>query len=298
MSAALDWRPTPHFEAREIEAVRADPAFPAALRASAAMIVGLYKGNRVLNAIVNDRGRVTISALALHLHFTTDPADPRSGLTPARVKAIAAGEGFCSPGRAAAVLALMRWGGYLAPTANPAQLAATPALIEMHRERWRRQLAIVATLAPEGRQGLQAMDRPGFTAAYAAAQAGQFFTGLRFRDYAPALDLFVERNCGLVILSSLIAAGEPDDTAVPSRPLPVSISALARRFGVSRPHVIALLRDGEARGLLERIGPNGSQVRLSRRLAEDLEAFFATVYLFNARNVREALAAIGAPAEA
>lgn len=297
MSAAFDYRPAPHFEARELAAVRANAAFPAAVRASAGLLVALYRGNRLLNAIINDRGRVTVSSLALHLHFCADPDDPRSGLTPARVKAIAAAQGFCSPGRAAAVLALMRWGGYLAPVGHGPQLAATPALIALHRDRWRRQLAIIATLLPEGRQGLEAMDRPGFTAAYSAAQASQFFSGFRPIDYGPPLELFADRNCGFMILSSLIVSGDPDDTAVPSRPVPLSISALARRFGVSRPHVIALLRDAEAKGLLERIGPNGAEVRLSRSLAEATEGFFAAVYLFNARCVRDTLAEIGNPAQ-
>jgi hypothetical protein len=285
------------FDPRDVAALRLNPAFPGAVRASTAMMVELYKGNRLLNAIVNDRGRLTLSCLALHLHFAGDPADPRSGLTAARMKAISAAEGFASPGRVSAILALMRWAGYLAPASASGdnhRLAATPAFIALHRDRWRRQLAVVATLLDEGRLGLDAMDRPGFTAAYAAAQARQFLSGFRLIAHGPALELFAERNCGLLLLASIIASGDADDLAVPARPVPISISALARRFGVSRPHVIALLRDAEAQGLLARVGPNGSQALLSRRLADDVEAFFAAVYLFHARSVRETLAVIDA----
>jgi hypothetical protein len=287
--------PPPPITADAVAALRRHPAFAAAVRASAAMVVDLYQGNRLLNAIVNDRGRLVISSLAVHLHYSAVADDPRSGLTAARVKAFCAAEGVCSPGRAAAVLALMRWAGHLAPAPQAAnsrtdRLVATAKLIELHRERWRRQLAIVGTLLEEGEQGLAGLDRrQGFTAAFAAAQAALFTAGFRLSDHAPALTIFFERNCGMPILAALVVSGAPDDAPLPTAPMPLSISALARRFGVSRPHVIALLRDAEAAGLLERIGAGGAQVRLSPRLLDNLQSFFAAVYLFNAQCVRTAL---------
>ncbi len=264
------------------------------------MMVDLYKGNRLLNVIVNDRGRLVIATLAIHLHYSAVADDPRSGLTAARVKAFCAAEGVCSPGRAAAVLALMRWAGHLAPAPQAAntptnRLIATQRLIDLHLDRWARQLEVVAMVLEDGADGRANLDRPGFAAAFAAAQAAVFTSGFRLIDQAPALELFVERNCGLLILANLITAGGPDDERLPKRPVPLSISAIARRFAVSRPHVIALLRDAETAGLLERIGPNGGQVRLSPRLLDSLESFFAAVFLFNAQCARLALDAIEAP---
>ena len=291
--------PPPPIAADEVAALRRHPGFAAAARASAATMVELYQGNRLLNAIVNDRGRVVISTLAVHLHYSAVADDPRSGLTAARVKAFCVAEGVCSPGRAAAVLALMRWAGHLAPAPQAAntrtdRLVATPRLIDLHRERWRRQLAVVSTLFEEGGEALASIDRPGFAPAYVAGLAALFTAGARLTGHAPSLELFLDRNCGLLVLASLVILGGPDDAPLPTRPVPLSISALARRFGVSRPHVVALLRDAEAAGLLERIGPGGAQVRLSPRLLDDLERFFAGVFLFNARAAQHALEAMGA----
>ena len=56
----------------------------------------------------------------------------------------------------------------------------------------------------------------------------------------------------MMILFSMILAGEANDAIPPMRPLQISISALAQRFGVSRVHVRTLLRDAEAAGLIER----------------------------------------------
>jgi hypothetical protein len=283
--------------AEEVVALRRHPGFAEAARASAAMMVELYQGNRLLNAIVNDRGRLVISTLAVHLHYSAVADDPHSGLTAARVKAFCAAEGVCSPGRAAAVLALMRWAGYVAPAPQAAnirtdRLVATQRLIDLHRERWGRQLEVVAAVLDEGRQALDSLDRPGFAAAFAAGHAALFTSGVRLTDHAPALELFIDRNCGLLILANLVILGAPDDDPLPRRPVPLSISALAKRFGVSRPHVIAVLRDAEAAGLLERLGPGGAQVRLSPRLLEDLESFFGSVFLFNAHSARLALKAL------
>jgi hypothetical protein len=290
--------PPPPITAEEIAALRRHPRFAEAARASAAMMVELYKGNRLLNVIVNDRGRTVISTLALHLHYSAVADDPRSGLTAARVKAFCASEGVCSPGRAAAVLALMRWAGHLAPAPAAAnirtdRLVVTQKLIDLHRQRWSRQLAIGAAVFDASRRAVESIQRPGFAAAYAAAQAGLFVAGFRLTAHAPAMTMFIERNCGLLILDNLIALGAPDDAPLPRRPVPLSISALARRFDVSRPHVVALLRDAEAEGLLQRLGPGGSQVQLSPRLLADVESFFAGVFLFNDRAARVALAAIG-----
>jgi DNA-binding GntR family transcriptional regulator len=64
----------------------------------------------------------------------------------------------------------------------------------------------------------------------------------------------------------------------PRRPVPLSISAVANRFGVSRPHVRTLLRDAEDAGLIRR--EDAGHVLVLPRLAESAEIFFATALLF------------------
>jgi DNA-binding GntR family transcriptional regulator len=92
----------------------------------------------------------------------------------------------------------------------------------------------------------------------------------------------------MLILASLLTASEAGDTMPPQRPVPVSISALARRFSVSRPHVLKLIRDAATEGLIERAGPNGDRVVIRPRLSEAAQNFFATMYLLFADCARDA----------
>jgi DNA-binding GntR family transcriptional regulator len=62
--------------------------------------------------------------------------------------------------------------------------------------------------------------------------------------------------------------------------VPISLSALAQRFGGSRVHVRTLLRVAEAVGLIERSGEGGSRVLLRPRLVAAAETFFASAFLF------------------
>jgi hypothetical protein len=137
-----------------VAAVRAHPRFPEAMRASAAGLVTLYQGGHLLNWLMDDRGRLLFAYLTLYLHFTRDPSDPASGLTPTRMKEGCSELGICSPGRAAAMLSVMRFAGYLAP--SPARdrrvrgFVATDKLIALLVDRWRVHLAALAMVMPEG----------------------------------------------------------------------------------------------------------------------------------------------------
>lgn len=245
---------------------------------------------KLLNVIVNDRGRFMISSLALYLHFRSQ-RDAATTLTAGRLRTLSVQLGLCSSGRAAAMIALMRWGGYLAPIATAAgersqRLMVTGRLIAHLIERWRMQLTIMVPLFPEAQVALDRLEDPDFVAAFGLAQSQQFVSGFRFVDHTPELAVFFDRNAGLMVLLTLAAMGSGDDRLMPEA-AQVSISALARRFGVSRPHVIALLRDAEAQGLLRR---SGEEVRIGDALDRALEHFFALLFLVNLAAVRTALA--------
>jgi hypothetical protein len=134
-------------------------------------------------------------------------------------------------------------------------LMPTDKLIAMHRERWRRQLCAVALVRPEAGEALNRFDHPAFDPAFTAAQAQEFLGGFRLLNDAPDVQFFADRNAGLFILFSIVLAGAPDDAVPPTRLVTVPAAALAKRFHVSRSHVIKLLRDAVDTGLLERPGP-------------------------------------------
>jgi hypothetical protein len=265
----------------EIDAIRADPRFPDAIRVLAQGLISIYRGNRLLNALINDRGRMVIGYLALYLQDGGAPDGRGSGFGVGQLKALCAATGMASPGRTAAMLALMRMSGYIESGRAPDDmrrhiLLPTQRLRETHRERWRCVANAVRVVRPELAAAFDIGD-PEFEASYVRYTADYFIRGMRVIDVAPELLLFSDRNAGMMILFSLLLAGEAGDTVPPRRPLAVSISALASRFGVSRVHVRSLFREAAAAGLIAR---DESHLVLKPMMIEACVNFFATTLLF------------------
>lgn len=273
-----------------VAALRAHPRFAEAARQVSQCLSSLYQGNRILNQLVNDRGRVLLGFLLLHLHYARRADDPQSGLTAGRVVDICVEHDICSRGRAKALLMLMRVAGYLAaapdtPDKRVRLLVPTERLIAIHHDRWRCQFNALALLLPEGERALQALDKPAFVPAFVDRLVGYYFAGHRVVGVSPELGSYIDRNAGMLILMSLLLASDPDD---PGRLATISISGLAGRYGVSRAHVLKFLRDAASDRLIARPGP-GDQIVLKPPFIDALEKFLANMLLFNALAAREAL---------
>ena len=211
-------------------------------------MLALYRGNRLLNMLINDRGRMVIGYLSLYLHEGGAPDGRGSGFGVGQLKALCAAAGLASPGRTAAMLALMRMSGHIA-SASAAEDKRRHILVptESCAPRIATAGSVVAGLRevrPDAAAAFD-LDDPEFVAAYVRVTADHFLAGFRLIEVAPDMELFLDRNAGLMVLFSTLLAGNSDDTVPPRRPVPLSISALANRFGVSRPHVRTLLRDAE-----------------------------------------------------
>ncbi len=285
------FEPDGPISAAAVAELRAHPRFPAALRTLGTGMLALYRGNRLLNMLINDRGRMQIGYLALYLKEGGVPDGRGRGFGVGQMKALCAAAGFASPGRTAAMLALMRMSGYIASASAPVDrrrhiVVPTERLRAAHRDRWVRVVASLREIHPEAAAAF-ALDDPEFIAAYVRASADHFLGGFRLNHNAAAMELFVERNAGLMVLFSIVLAGKTDDTVPPSRPVPVSISGIASRFGVSRAHVRTLLRDAEAQGLIERSEQDGS-VLLKPHFAVAVCNFFANSLLYVAHCVLQA----------
>jgi DNA-binding MarR family transcriptional regulator len=283
-----------------VAALRAHPRFSESMRTAAAGMVAHYSGNRLLNQLMNDRGRALFTHHAVYLHFSRTPGDSGSGLTVSRMKDLCVETQLCSRGRVEVMLGLLRAAGYLAPASEPADrrrrvLVPTEKLLELHKQRFDMHFAAMESVLPEASAGRAALDDPEFMPAFARILGRHFRAGLRLLTHAPELLLFAERNAGMVILFSMLLAGEADDVFPPTRPIQVSISALGAKFGVSRKHVVTLLRDAESEGFLQRTGDRHDRVILLPRVREGLAMFFATMFLYLARSADEALAEIGRP---
>ena len=111
--------------AAAIAELRAHPNFPNAIRTLGSGMLALYRGNRLLNMLINDRGRMVIGYLSLYLHEGGAPDGRGSGFGVGQLKALCAAAGLASPGRTAAMLALMRMSGHIARHRRPKTSAAT-----------------------------------------------------------------------------------------------------------------------------------------------------------------------------
>jgi DNA-binding MarR family transcriptional regulator len=277
------------------------PDFEAAVAASMRGSIELHQGGKLSNWILNDRARAWFGHALLYLHAAARPDDPLSGLTPARIRDLAVGAGICSAGRAAAMLSLMRVAGYLerAPVAGDKRvrrLAPTAKLLDVQRQRLRRQFEAIAIVLPEAQAVLASLGRPEFENALALAIGEEFMSGTRLLSRSPDLKPFAEYSAGMVVLFSLMLATEQQGSFAIGNSIAVSISELARRFRVSRTQVLRLLREAEEDGFLARAATNYESVVLRSKLKRDMLNMFAMIFLLLAGAAAEATAATRAAA--
>ncbi|BAM90631.1 conserved hypothetical protein [Bradyrhizobium oligotrophicum S58] len=276
--------------------LRAQPGFILAMRASTAAAVRLYRGDRILNALLSDRARALFPHVALYLHFAEE-RDGELGLTVGAMKEMCVRLGLCSGGRCEAMLALMRATGLVASASNPNRrrrpLVPTDKLIALHRERWGVQFDAMSAVIPAAVAYRAALNHPAFVKSFVLELGRRFIAGVRILEGAPELGPFAERTAGMVILFSLASSGEPGQPFPPDGPVPLSINGLATRFSVSRKHVLTLLRDAEAQGVLARGGAGNDALTILPRGREAIEQMLATMFLYMADCAEVALQAAG-----
>ena len=235
--------------ASAIAELRAHPNFPKAIRTLGGGMIALFRGNRLLNVLVNDRGRMLIGWLALYLHEGGAPDGRGTGFGVGQLKALCAAAGLASPGRTAAVLALMRMSGHIA-SASAAEdkrrhiLVPTEKLRAAHRDRWEYVVAALRDIDPAMAEAF-ALDDPEFVAAYVRTTSEHFLRGFRLVEVAPDMELFLDRNAGLMILFSILLAGKDDDTIPPSSSgavLDLGDREPLRRIARARPDAVARCR--------------------------------------------------------
>lgn len=284
-----DRAPTPSLAA--VAALRNYPRFHVATRDFARNVIELYRGDRLLNALMSDRARALFTHAALYLHYR-GTKDGEPGLTVGAMKDFCVQLKLCSRGRCEAMLALMRGAGLFAAARNLDRrrrpLVPTEKLFALHRERWIAHLRPMQHVIPEADCWLASLDDPDFVRAFVIALSERYVAGLRLVDNAPLLEPFVDRNAGLMVLFSLALSGPADGRFPATGPVALSINALASKFSVSRKHVLTLLRDAEQLGLLVRGGPANNEVVFLPPGREALEAFLGTSFLYFAESADEA----------
>lgn len=271
----------------------AHPSLREAIKFTSHSLQGMYRGNRLLNRIMNDRGRIVFGLLCLYLSATPDGNGV--GLTVTRIVDLCETTGVCSRGRAKAMLTLMQWAGYLAaaPTgANRRQRPLVPTERFLHEQvrRWRSTLGGLALMEPHAQRILAHLDDRTVFMTLMRHLGDRYRAGFRPIHFAPQLRPLIERDAGALLAFTLINAGDADDTYPPSRALGIPVAVLAREFHVSRAHVLKLLREAELNGLIFRSPGHQGSLLLLPPMRDGMLHFFAAVFALQADAVHATLA--------
>ena len=274
-----------------VEALCSHPNFPASVCRLVEELTAGYVGNRLMNQVLSDRGRAMLGLLISYLDAQSSSL-PGRGATLGSVQATCRFTKLCSPGRAAAMVAAMRFAGYVA--AVPAEggrsrLVPTEKLNAEHRRRWRLHYQAMLPMLPRAARVLRCLDSKPFLDILLLEMGQQYLAGFRLLDYAPGLRLIAESNAGLLTVAGLLTPAMATEGVSVS----VSISALSRRFSVARSHVRKVLRLAQQGGLLARGNDDASVVALPA-LRESVFRFFAALFLLLDQCAATALNAVGA----
>jgi hypothetical protein len=248
---------------------------------SATGLVALYNGNWVLNRIISDSGRFMAGLMILDLHFTQGDG---AGFTITQLRREAEAHGFGSPGRMTALVATLRLLGFLrgaeAGDRRRKLLVPTEAFFELHRNRMRSMIEALAVLHPEVAVAIVKLGNPRFLARLAQGFLIRYRLGVRVFELSAPLRPFTARDAGLVVLLSLLIAEMEGQ--------PISITAMARQFSVSRTHVLMILKEAE-NACLAIQDRKRTTYRATHGLIEAMRHQFATLFAYQRDAVDYAL---------
>jgi hypothetical protein len=260
--------------------MRAHPRFAEGMRQSVAQSVAMFEDDPASRPAMKNPNAQMGAFFALYLAES-------GGLTLARIQQLCVDLGMMSPGRAVAMLARWRLLRYVELAAEqPDRRKRVYALTASMRWALMRQLhkdvAALAVIEPEAQAVADGFATPEIARKF-VIRFGEWLIELmrRYDELRGAADIFPEHEAGLMILNALLLSGGPDDVFPPVGPVRYSIASLARRFGVSRPHVRKLLRDAERRGILRRGGEEGTCL-LEPALREDVMHFHTLSFISTA----------------
>ena len=273
----------------------ATPGFADAARTIASQLIEDYLADRVLNRVFNDRGRYLAGLIALYLHRVRLDGEEDAGITVGRLKTLCKRTGVSSPGRAVAILSIMRFGGYLklAETGQDKRrviLVPTERFIALQERRWRFLFGAMVQVMPEARRALELYTRADFQTAFLRCGFDTYMAGFRFVYSAPELTPYFEYISGFNILLQLLAKAGGK-----AGPVPLTISDLASQFWLSRAHVRKVLALATADGFIERAAGSRDPIIVQPALAEVMSRFFAGTFLFARHCIRHAIDAIEQP---
>lgn len=284
-----DFRETEGFPEPRIQAMRAEPRLGEAMRHSIRRALAYYDAAPVMHRNLKDVARFTLGVVALYL-------DATGGLTHRRLRELSGQTGIISAGTATALLLRLRLIGYVTtaevlPSGATKLYRPTEPMIVAFRDRLRIELEASSLLDPRIGQVLDRLEEPEVFPTLMAVMGNDAINAARNpRPDAGAIDRLSMRTAGMLIIFHLLTEADDGGVFPPVGEVEVSISDLARRYEVSRSHVLTVLRDAEGFGLVRRLSE--ARWRLEPELGEVFRTFYAVLYLGVIKGARAAQAAL------
>ncbi len=143
-------------------------------------------------------------------------------------------------------------------------------MMAIHTTRWRGMLEAMAPASPEGARAAAHLDNPRFLEPFVDTMLVPFRAGWRIVSELPCLEIFADRDGGLMVAFSLFDAARTGTA--------LSVAHLARECRISRSHVMEMLRAAAEAGLVRRDSGRSSEggVLAEPALVEAMQMLMAT----------------------
>ena len=225
--------------------------------------------NEAFQWMLKDLGRVAIGFTAMVM----DGAE--EGLTASALIALCKTNELSSPGRVTEFLNRGYQHGEITAEPGPGhwtrrRLTLGPGFHLHYSERVRRDMQAMAILAPEIVLAMSLLDEPETFRHYSLSAGVVVASRPDLFKPSPSRPpyMFGKRDAGMLMLHDLMMSQPAERTRLLEE-APLSRAALARRFGVSRAHVNAMLSEAGKAGLLSCPAPD--RVVFSPILSESIE---------------------------
>jgi DNA-binding MarR family transcriptional regulator len=261
------------------------PRFIEAARQSARTAVARHVGNPQISRTFKDMRRVMYGVFVLY-------CDARGELTLSTIREVCAELGFVSPGYAAALLVRLRVMGFITRDPNVSdkrvrRYIPSPSMKQAFIALLGNELLSFGIIEPEAFGAVEALKDPDVFHFFALT-GGRGLARIVKNGEPGQLHMFAVRDVGIAILHEIALSGAEDDTYPPKGPVRMAVAPLARKFGVSRSHVLRLLREAEKQGLLRR-DPDELTGHFEEKLREALLQFHAHGFLVTAAGAYQAM---------
>jgi hypothetical protein len=225
--------------------------------------------NSLIQRFAREEEVFWVGAYIMGCHF----AGNDEGLTTSRVQAFCKTHGLASPNRIVALMAFMRYGGYLQPAPKSPDrrkrlLTLTPRAIAIAKTGYAVPLSSISTLIAKPDLVDRLWQDDFLLECIVSAILERFVDHGSILNFIPEMRLFTQRMSGYDILMRLVARqlqGDQEDEAVY-----FPFHEVAQASGVSRAHVRRLMIEAERHGFVELQANGGKAVRLLPKATESV----------------------------